>query len=183
MISEDTDLFLTFYLGTGTDHRGRILSQIVQKAERWLEETHDYIQRLFPLYVESQFNPNALLLTDEVRAAFTNPSHPDHRTLQRNFGVAIYRMLVFYEYSVSPVAPNEVSPTGEWREKADNWLSDGNHNFMRMTRMLRCMMLLGREQVARSFHSVLTSAAKAHPKIIPPRTVAFWDEAVEARPV
>ena len=178
-----SELILNFYLGTGIDHRGRTLSQIIQKSDRWLEETHDYIQWLFPLYVGSNFNPNAPLLTDGVCAAFANSSHPDQRTLQRNFGAAVYRMLAFYGYTVSPVAPNDVSPTDEWREKADNWLTEGNHNFLRMTRMLRCMILLGREQVARSFHSVLTAAAKAHPKIIPPRTVAFWDEAVEARPV
>ena len=183
MDSEYTSLILNVYRGVSTDHRGRSLSQIVKKSDRWLEETHDYIQWLFPLYVGSNFNPNAPLLTDEVCAAFTNSSHPDQRTLQRNFGAAIYRMLAFYGYTVSPVAPSDVSATGEWREKADNWLTDGNHNFMRMTRMLRSMMLLGREPLARSFHSVLTAAAKAHPKIIPPRTVAFWDEAVEARPV
>ncbi len=183
MTADATAFILCFYNGTETVHHDRRLAQIVQKSDRWLEETHDYIQWLFPLYVGSNFNPNAPLLTDEVCAAFTNSSHPDHRTLQCNFGAAIYRMLAFYGYTVSPVAPNGVSPTGEWREKADNWLTDGNHNFLRMTRMLRCMMLLGRERVARSFHSVLTAAAKAHPKIIPRRTVVFWDEAVEARPV
>lgn len=136
MTLSESQLFLDFHLGTGADHRGRTLSQIIQKSDRWLEETHDYIQWLFPLYVCSQFNPDAPLLTDEVRAAFTDPCHPDHAVLQQNFGSAIYRMLVFYGYSFSP-GSTDVSPTGEWRDKADNWLTDGNHNFMRMTRMLR----------------------------------------------
>ena len=59
----NADLILDFYRSTGTDHRGRTLSQIPQKSDRWLEETHDYIQWLFPLYVRSKFNPHAPLLT------------------------------------------------------------------------------------------------------------------------
>jgi hypothetical protein len=180
--TEDADLILDFYRSTGTDHRGRTLSRILQKSDRWLEETHDYIQWLFPLYVRSKFNPHAPLLTDEVRAAFADSDGADYALLQQNFSRAIYRMLVFYGYSVSPLVPDMVSPTGEWADKAENWLTDGNHNFMRITRMLRCMTLLGRGEVARSFHSVLTAAARAHPKIISKRTLSFWDAAITIAP-
>jgi hypothetical protein len=173
---------LGFYRGTGTDHKGRTLSEILQKSDRWLEETHDYIQWLFPLYASSQFNPHAPLLTDEVRAAFTDPAHTNQKTLQQNFGSAIYRMLAFYGYSFSPDT-DDMSPTCDWQDKADNWLRDGNHNFMRMTRMLRSMMLLGRESLARSFHECLTAAARVHPTIISQRTVNFWNEAVATIPI
>src|ERR1035441_1226666 len=131
---EDDDLILNFYRGTGVDHRGRTLSTIIQKSDRWLEETHDYIQWLFPLYARSQFNPHVPLLTDELREAFTNPAGVDYPILQQNFSHAVYRMLIFYGYSFSPLAPDVVSPTGEWADKAQNWLTDGNHNFMRITR-------------------------------------------------
>jgi hypothetical protein len=177
-VSDHGNLILHFYRGSGTDHRGRRLSQILQKSDRWLEETHDYIQWLFPLYVRSKFNPQAPLLTDEVREAFTNPAGAHYSILQQNFSQAIYRMLIFYGYSFSPLAADVVSPIGEWADKAENWLTDGNHNFMRITRMLRSMMLLGRQELARSFHSVLVAAARAHPKIISKRTLSFWDEAI-----
>ncbi len=181
MNTNDSPLILAFFLGSGTDDRGRKLSQIVQKSDRWLEETHDYIQWLFPLYVRSRFNPDAPLLTDEVRVAFTNPENPNRAVLQQNFGSAIYRMLAFYGYSFSP-GSTDVSPTGEWRDRADNWLTDGNHNFMRMTRVLRSMMLLGRQELARSFHECLLSAARVHPTVISKRTLAFWEEAVSTVP-
>jgi len=181
MTLSENQLLLDFHLGSGADHRGRTLLQIVQKSDRWLEETHDYIQWLFPLYVRSQFNPDAPLLTDEIRAAFTDPGNPDRAVLQQNFGSAIYRMLVFYGYSFSP-GSTDVSPTGEWRDKADNWLTDGNHNFMRMTRMLRSMMLLGRQELACSFHECLLAAARANATAISKRTLAFWEEAVSTVP-
>jgi hypothetical protein len=180
-MSTDSRCILSFFLGVGTDHQGRKLSQVVQKSDRWLEETHDYIQWLFPLDAESQFNPHAPVLTDDVRAAFTNPGSSDRNTLQQNFGLAIHRMLVFYGYSSSPGLA-DVSPTSEWRDMADNWLTDGNHNFMRMTRMLRSMMLLGRQELARSFHECLVAAARVHPSVISKRTLGFWNEAVSNVP-
>lgn len=180
MKTDDTTLILDFYRSDGTDHRGRTLLQIVRKPDRWLEETHDYIQWLFPLHEPSQFNPHAPLLTEEAREAFLNGSQADRMNFQRNFGSAIYRMLVFYGYSFGPLTPDRVEPTGEWRNKADNWLTDGNHNFLRMTRMLRCMTLLGREALARSFHACLTAVARAHPTVISRRTASFWDEAIQS---
>lgn len=172
---------LTFFLGTGTDHRDRTLSQIVQKSDCWLEETHDYIQWLCPLYVRSQFNPDAPLLTDEVRAAFTDSGNPDRAVLQQNFGSTIYRIPVFYGYSFSSGSA-DVSPTDEWRDRADNWLTDGNHNFMRMTWMLRSMMLLGRQELTRSAQECLVAAARVDPTMISKRTLAFWEMAVSTVP-
>lgn len=179
MKTDDTQRLLAFFRGEGTDHQGRTLAQIVSKSDDWLEKTHDYIQWLFPLEKPSNFNPNAPLLTEEVRAAFADPAQ---RTLQRNFGAAILRMLVFYGYSVGPLTPNEVSPTSEWEDKAANWLTDGNHNQMRLTRILRCMTLLGREALAKSLHHALIAAAEVHPDIVTQRTLDFWNQAVTLNP-
>ena len=178
-MNEDDSLLLNFYLGTGTDHMGRRLEAIIRKDDRWFEQTHDYIQWLFPLYVGSQFNPNAPILTDEVSEMFNTPSHPDFPILHKNFSAAIQRMLVFYGYFNGPLNPDQVEPTGEWRNKADNWLCDGNHNYMRITRMLRCMTLLGRHKLAVSFRDALLDAASVHPEVISLRTIGFWDEAVK----
>lgn len=109
---------------------------------------------------------------------FADSSHPESKIIQQNFSAAIYRMLVFYGYSISPLTPNEISPSGEWADKAANWLSDGNHNFMRITRMLRCMCLLGRAPLAQSWYRILKAAAKAHPQTVSSRTLGFWNEAV-----
>lgn len=82
------DTFLDFYLGTGTDHRGRTLWQIVQKSDAWIEETHDYIQWLFPLSEPSQFNPHAPILTEASRAPLVDgavqPSAHGSRSTKAN---------------------------------------------------------------------------------------------------
>src|SRR6187549_2727991 len=41
-----------FYSEAKTDQYGRTWSQILQKDDVWLEDKHDFIQWLFPLYVK-----------------------------------------------------------------------------------------------------------------------------------
>jgi len=179
---EQTEQIISFYLGAGTDHMGRSLETIVRQDDCWLERTHDYIQWLFPLYVSSQFNPNAPTLTDEVREIFNTPFHQDYPVLHRNFATTIQRMLLFYGYCNSSLNPDQVEPTAEWRNKANNWLTPGNHNHLRITRTLRSMTLLGRQELARSFHERLLAAARVHSTMISKRTIAFWDKAVSTIP-
>ncbi len=181
MAASESELLIHFFLGTGTDHRGRSLMQIVEKPDQWLERTHDYIQWIFPLYIPSRFNPFAPVLTEQVHEAFNHRDDPNQATLQRNFEAAICRMLQFYGYDFD-TATNTVSTTEQWWEKSDNWLTEDNHNFLRITRMLRSMFLLGRHEAARSFHGCLLAAARIHPFIITKRTLDFWDEAVSTQP-
>jgi hypothetical protein len=183
METRESQLILDFYLGTGTDHMGRCLDEILRRDDRWLERTHDYIQWIFPLHVGSQFNPNAPLLSDEVREAFLDAANPDNAVLQKNFGTTIQRMLAFYGYFNGLLNPDHVEPFGEWRSKADNWLSDGNHNYLRITRMLRCMTLLGRHNLALSFRDALLDAASVYANQISRRTINFWNEAVDTVPM
>jgi len=178
IMTEDSKLLLAFYLTTGTDHMGRSLDEILEKNDLWLERTHDYIQWLFPLYVQSQFNPQAPLLTNEVREIFLDDTHPDYVSLHANFSSAIQRMLSFYGYASSPKTNNNVAPSSNWQQRSNNWQSLDNHNHLRITRMLRCMTLLGRHSLAVSFLEQLIAAVKQHPTIISPRTLDFWNEAV-----
>jgi hypothetical protein len=69
MSDEATERFLLFYRGEGEDHCGRKLRQIIAKSDVWLEETHDYIQWLFPLPTASRFNPDAPILKRDLSDA------------------------------------------------------------------------------------------------------------------
>lgn len=88
-MQENNRLVLEFYDGTGRDHMGRRLDDILNKDDDWLESSHDYIQWLFPLYVASRYNPHAPLLTDEIRAAFTDVEGENSETLNKNFLLAL----------------------------------------------------------------------------------------------
>jgi hypothetical protein len=172
-----TEPIIEFYKGSGTDHRGRRLAAIVQKSDKWLEETHDYIQWVFPLSAPSRFNPHAPLLTEAARRVFTDSSHDDHAAVQQNFTTAIRRMLAFYGYSIVLPAGEQIAATSDWPEQANNWLTPGNHNQMRLTRMIRSMHLLGRDALAKSLQRALLHVGKKNPKAVSNRTLEFWRHA------
>jgi len=57
---------VAFYDGTGTDERGRTLEQILEWRATRLEQSHDYIQTLFPLPEASGVNFSAPLIDKQV---------------------------------------------------------------------------------------------------------------------
>jgi len=57
---------VAFYDGTGTDGRGRTLEQILEWRATRLEQSHDYIQTLFPLPEASGVNFSAPLIDKQV---------------------------------------------------------------------------------------------------------------------
>jgi hypothetical protein len=59
---EDKTHILGFYTGTRPDDRGRFLREILRWPDYKLEQTHDYIQWLFPLAERSALNPEAPIL-------------------------------------------------------------------------------------------------------------------------
>ena len=71
-----------FYLGKEPDHKRRWIDQIWEWDHDQLEQTHDYIQWLFPLKEKSGFNPTAPALTDEVILAFKSRDELKNRLLR-----------------------------------------------------------------------------------------------------
>src|SRR5215813_4127213 len=65
---------ISFHLGKGPDHKRRWIDEIWDWDYDQVEETHDYIQWLFPLKQKSGFNPTAPTLTDDVIQAFRDSS-------------------------------------------------------------------------------------------------------------
>ena len=152
---------LDFYRG-GRDVRGRSLDQVLAWDDALLEMVHDYIQWLFPLPERSAFNADAPLLTSEDIAAFRNDP-----ALRDRLRAAYHRMLRFYAL-----------PTDTAETFAAQWLTPGNHNFLRITRILRCLRLLGLEAEARDFLNHLEALYTAGAgRIIGSRTLEYWRRA------
>jgi len=61
---------ISFYEGTGRDHRGRRLSEILRWDASRLESSHDYIQTMFPLPEASGVNWDAPVINRQVFDAF-----------------------------------------------------------------------------------------------------------------
>jgi hypothetical protein len=66
--------------------------------------------------------------------------------------------------------------------KAAAWLSPGNHNHLRITRILRCLSLLGLEAEAKAFFDCLSEIYEDEQNkpmpAISDETILYWGEAV-----
>ncbi|HEY7837205.1 MAG TPA: opioid growth factor receptor-related protein [Terriglobales bacterium] len=150
---------LTFYRG-GCDDRGRRLAEILAWSDARLEAVHDYIQWVFPLPEASGANPSAPVLSQADIAAFgADPG------LRQRLAAALERMQAFY--GLRPPGPMP-------------WLTPGNHNYLRLTRMLRCLRTLGLEAEARELFAQLEAVYRDHAAVIGAVTFGFWRRAMAA---
>ncbi len=133
---------VAFYLGSHPDHRGRMLAEILRQDDLWFELTHDFIQWLFPLAEVSRVTPDAPLLDSETIAAFQQDE-----VLQAHLQASVARMLRFWGLTFDGVG---VAPAANWADRRGEWFTENTHNSLRITRMLKCMALLGLKADARA---------------------------------
>jgi hypothetical protein len=164
-----------FYSGTQPDHRGRYLHEIQVWTDKQLESIHDYIQWLFPLPEPSGFNTAAPVLTHEsIREFRTRPE------LQQKLRGSFLRMMTFYGFEVRSGGHMTVTCSPTFAARATTWLSPGNHNHLRITRILRCLTVLGLESEAKAFFGCLSDIYERNkPRpAISDETMLYWKEAV-----
>lgn len=175
-----TPRILAFYSGASADHRGRHLPEILEWPDDELERVHDYIQWLFPLPERSGFNANAPTLDEQTIQEFR--SRPD---LQQNMRAAFIRMLSFYGLEIIGSHQPTVRRAPTFTESSGNWLRAGNHNHLRITRILKSLRILALETEALAFFDCLkdiyrSELGKGLPGISD-ETFRFWQSAAHGQ--
>lgn len=158
-----------FYNGREPDHAGRFVHQIQHWPDQRLEAVHDFIQWLFPLAEPSPVNPLAPVLDRETVAAFA--AQPE---LRQNLRASFLRMLRFYGLETEPGPPATVERSANFPQRAAVWLHPGNHNHLRITRILKSLRLLGLEEEARAFLKCLEAIYAENPGRISAVSMRFW---------
>ena len=157
-----------FLRGEGPNGEGYFLDQILGWSNDDWEEDHAYIQWVFPTNQPSLFNPDApVLKADEITIIQSDPH------IQEVLGVIYHRWLRFcglgYGNTGLEFGTSEF-PTGNpvvW--------SRFNHNWLRITRVLHSLRLLGRKDRAEEFFNFLTQ----HRELFPENNFLFWRQAME----
>jgi hypothetical protein len=150
--------------GEGTNSSGYTLEQVLGWPDEDWEEQHDFIQWLFPTDGPSLYNPDAPVLDAATIARFRADPLLRNR-LRRSFD----RWLAFSGITRTDdgLALDNPNPRVWGRQ---------NHNWLRITRVLRSLNLLGLPDEAQAFFALLnTIQAK-----IDPTTWRYWERA--ARP-
>lgn len=164
---------LRFYLRESADDRGRTLDEIRAWSPERLESVHDYIQWLFPLRDRSLFNPHAPVLDDSQIAAFRSSA-----ALQVEVRKSFETMLAFYGLELSSEHGRPwVRKAAAFPERSRVWLTPGNHNFLRITRILTSLRTLGLENISKAFFDFLDRLYLEHSQTIGRMTYSYWKQA------
>jgi hypothetical protein len=168
-----TDAVVAFYSG-GLDNRRRTLEELWSWSDDRLEAVHDYIQWMFPTVQPSGVNPSAPLVTRQTIEAFASD-----RFLRDRLRRSLDRMLSFYglQRVTTPGADDrvEIDPA-RFADRAANWLHPGNHNHLRLTRIMDSLGTLGVRDAARALQRCLLEDVCHGPgrQRVTPGTVDFW---------
>jgi hypothetical protein len=174
MSRSGSDPIVAYYSG-GHDAAGRTLAEVLAWNDERLEAVHDYIQWVFPTRQPSGVNPLAPLVSDDTVRAFARDAGLRDRLRQ-----AFDRMLLFYGLRRS-----------EGRVEIDRqrfpargriWLHPGNHNHLRLTRIMESVATLGLRAEARALQRCLLEdvSGAAGADGISARTIGFWRRAIDA---
>lgn len=166
------DPIVSLYSG-GADSAGRTHAGILAWDDERLEAVHDYIQWLFPTRQPSGVNPSATLVTDATIQSFARDPALRDRLRQ-----AFDRMLVFYglRWQGNRVQIDE----SRFPARARVWLRPGNHNHLRLTRIMESLATLGLAEEARALQRCLLEDICAGPgaESVSPRTADYWRHAI-----
>lgn len=145
---------IDFFEGRIKHPSGRTFDQILALDDDTLERSHDIIQWIFPLPERSRAQPNAPVLTPEELAEF-RASPP----LQIQVRRAAHTFAGFYGL------------TDEWKKPRD-------HNHLRITRIIRCLTLVGQTEYARRFYNFVS----ANSPLVLLDVKWYWTEALNENP-
>ncbi|PQE06609.1 opioid growth factor receptor region protein [Rutstroemia sp. NJR-2017a BVV2] len=192
------NVLISFYAGKTRDSEGRWLSDILNWTDETLEYEHSFIQWLFPLPEFSMVNPDAPLINRDVFAAFhTTPE------LMARLKKSFIRILGFYGFQLTDAVDEKGLPvvgslilllpffriicltsskivkSPAFRHKSKTWLMMSNHNHLRITRIIRCLRILGLDSEAIAFYNTLSTITTGKKQIVSCRSTDYWRRAAE----
>lgn len=141
---------LAFLEGEGPDARGRGLFEVLAFNDVALEQTHDFIQWLFPLTEPSAAVPDAPVLGPEEVQAIR-----DSGMAQCAMAAATDRMDSFYRAT-------------------HDWLMPNDHNHQRITRIIRSLRLLRDDEHADAFRAAILARVDETRAPISARSRGYW---------
>lgn len=131
----DPKNIIAFYKNEEPNVDGLTLDEILHADDNFLEQNHAWVQWAFPLEKPSAFNPTAPILNPASIAEIRKD-----QIIKGNFFRAVDRVLSFYGLHRNPEGKIERAP--HFAQASKNWLNAGNHNFLRITRIIHSSKLM-----------------------------------------
>lgn len=162
----ENDALFAFLSGYGQSYGQVYIWDVWDFSYEELESRHDYIQWLFPLKERSRFNTFAPIITDI--------SPYKTYTIKENMQKSFVLMLSFYGFKI---CGDEIICSESFPERKENWVTAGNHNYLRITRILKSLMLFGLKKEAGMFLLILETVYEDNKDKIGEETMNYWEGA------
>ena len=144
-----------FLNGTGPDHQGRYLRDIWDFDDKAIEQTHDFIQWMFPLTEKSMSVPGVPTLSAEDVEAIR----------------------------ASGVAGANLEKSAQWYfgflQRNDHWIKAYDHNHLRITRVIKSLVVLTNESNGISFRFNVHKLLGKRISVIDEKALAFWQASTD----
>lgn len=154
-------LLFEFYSGTGVNIKHCSFQELIDLSDNFLEKSHDVVQWLFPLDEPSMHNDKAPLLDNETIEKMANSPE-----CMANLKLAGERFLKFFDY---PVSNQTEKPA---------WVRPGNHNYLRITRIIKCYKLFGMDEMAETFFNFGMDLYVKYQDHVGEVSVEYWEKAI-----
>jgi hypothetical protein len=150
------DIYM-FLKGLEPDDKGRFIHQIWNFSDNEIERTHDFIQKLFPLNEPSQYNLSKYYIDDPklIEKLRMDPQIIENIIASMDF------MLGFFS-------------------RNNQWQYHHNHNQLRITRIIKSLLLLVSRNEAKSFYQNILSYINSDSSI-PPIAHDHWRLALDIK--
>lgn len=170
-----TAMLTPFYLGEKPDLEGRTIQELWAWDFEKLECVHNYIQWLFPIAEKSAFNPDSPIVDEVVIKAFQSDSR-----LQENLQQSLMVMLRFYGLQRHETSEGNivVNKSKSYSTRKHEWLCMFDHNYLRITRILKCLMLFGLKDEAQAVYNCLQQIYQEDSDQIGGKTFQYWANAI-----
>jgi hypothetical protein len=161
---------LQFYRLQDTDSEGRRLDEMWQWPIESLEFCHDFIQWMFPLDEPSSVNADAPLVTAEDREAFRR--EPALREAMNR------SLALFMHFLGLAITDDGRVVRGEHFDQRLGVWKHANHNWLRVTRVIKSLRLLGFEAEAQAFWRCLKELHQMD-GYVSDHSFTYWRDAAE----
>lgn len=85
-----------------------------------------------------------------------------------------------FDYSDLPNGETKIVRSVDYSKIILKWVRRRNHNYLRITRILKCLVTLGLDQEASEFYGCLEKVYEENSDTIGSETFAFWTETVKS---
>jgi hypothetical protein len=166
---------ISFYYGLEANNNHVTLAQILNWDDGQLEAIHNYIQWLFPLETSSGPNPTAPILDQTTIQVFRNDALLKNQLLN-----SFRRMLSFYGLQMNATT-RAITRASNFNARAAVWLTPADrnyHNFLRITRIIHSLSILGLQEYAHAFLTIMQDIARNEGSgTVGDGTLRYWQTA------